>query len=503
MLDGRSSVAPALRLGLALLVCGPLCLFGPRLCAQSPPRSGPSAGGSSAVAPYRGPQFEPIGPQILVAGVRVVGNETVPNTKIQSLIRTRRDRAFDPEVVQSDVRALVASGMFRDVRTYTEPTAEGMLVTFQLFERPTIHEIQFVGNRGITDKALKKQAGLKVGDALNFYTVEEARRKIEDFYQSKGYAKTRVNILEGDKPQDRRVVLQIDEGQIHRIFDVDFVGNTIASDARLKTQIQSKPGFLWYLFGGKVDRAKIDEDIDRLTNYYRSLGFFAARIGRELRYSESGHWLNVTFVIDEGPRYVVRSASVLGNEKFDTDALTNMLELKSGLFFNSDKMNRDLNILRDLYGSQGHIFADIKADPRFLEEPGQLDLVYTIQEGEQYRVGRINVHIEGEYPHTRQNVVLNRISLQPGDIVDIRKIRDSERRLKASQLFVNEPARGVTPRIEVRPPELRDFAGSMAGGAGSPRRSSHYRGQSPDEDEPTPGVRYTDVEVFLPPDFEY
>jgi outer membrane protein insertion porin family len=284
---------------------------------------------------------------------------------------------------------------------------------------------------------------------------------------------------------------------------VDFVGNTIASDARLKTQIQSKPGFLWYLFGGKVDRAKIDEDIDRLTNYYRSLGFFAARIGRELRYSESGHWLNVTFVIDEGPRYVVRSASVLGNEKFDTDALTNMLELKSGLFFNSDKMNRDLNILRDLYGSQGHIFADIKADPRFLEEPGQLDLVYTIQEGEQYRVGRINVHIEGEYPHTRQNVVLNRISLQPGDIVDIRKIRDSERRLKASQLFVNEPARGVTPRIEVRPPELRDFAGSMAGGAGSPRRSSHYRGQSPDEDEPTPGVRYTDVEVFLPPDFEY
>jgi outer membrane protein insertion porin family len=112
-------------------------------------------------------------------------------------------------------------------------------------------------------------------------------------------------------------------------------------------------------------------------------------------------------------------------------------------------MNMDVSQLRDIYGGQGYIFADIQASPVFQDEPGQLDLVYTVEEGEQYRVGQIIVNIDGEYPHTRHSVVRNRISMAPGDIIDIREVRASERRLKASQLFQNDPVR--EPRIVVRP----------------------------------------------------
>jgi outer membrane protein insertion porin family len=120
------------------------------------------------------------------------------------------------------------------------------------------------------------------------------------------------------------------------------------------------------------------------------------------------------------------------------------------------KMNRDVNELRDTYGAQGYIFADIQAQPRFLEEPGELDLVYSIDEGKQYRVDRIVVNIDGEYPHTRHSVVRNRISVNPGDIIDIREVRASERRLKASQLFEVDPVRG--PTIAIRPRDASDGA---------------------------------------------
>jgi outer membrane protein insertion porin family len=129
----------------------------------------------------------------------------------------------------------------------------------------------------------------------------------------------------------------------------------------------------------------------------------------------------------------------------------------------------------------------VTAEPRFLEEPGQLDLVYKIKEGEAFRVGEINVHIAGEFPHTRRNVVLNRMSLRPGDLIDIRQIRDSERRLKLSQLFETEQTGGEPPRVVVRPPELKDAAIAGAGGPGA------LRGQSPD-DPPT-----YDLDVYLPP----
>lgn len=477
-------------LGAGLLV---VCVYALEAIAQAPSFQAPAgpelgAPATSAAAPR------------LVADVRIIGNRGVSEAKIYAQIRTRKDREFDPEVLQADVRRLVSTSLFRDVKTYTEDSAGGVVVTFEVFERPTIRYIKFIGNRGITDKVLLKKSGLKTGEALNLYTVEEARTKVEDFYRSKGYTKVQTSFLEGDDPKDQGVVMVIDEGNLERIAKVEFEGNTIADDARLKTQIESKPGFMYYLFKGRVDRKKIDEDIEKLTTYYRSLGYFRARIGRELEYDESGKWLTLRFVIDEGPRYVVRNVSIVGNEKFATPQLEQELRLKSGEYFNLGKMERDVSSLRDLYGAQGHIYADITADPRFLEEPGELDLIYKVKEGDVYRVGKINVHIAGEFPHTRQNVVLNRLSIRPGQIIDIREVRNSERRLKSSQLFKADPQTGEEPRIVIPPPELDE---ALANRPESAPPKPTFRGQSP---EPAPPLHTTrsqpkdiDVNVYVTP----
>ena len=182
------------------------------------------------------------------------------------------------------------------------------------------------------------------------------------------------------------------------------------------------------------------------------MGFFRARIGRELEFNEKQNWVTVTFVIDEGPRFKVRNVSVIGNTKYTSEALMAELKLKSGDYFNQAKMTADKNSLVDKYGGIGYVFADIKPGPRFLEEAAQLDLVYNISEGDRYRVGKINVVIKGDYPHTQLTTVLNRLSLKPGDIVDIREIRASERRLKASQLFEVTPATATRPKIVFNPP---------------------------------------------------
>ena len=433
-----------------------------------------------AQQPY-GPQFSAAPEQLptpqrpLVAQVRITGNETVKPDTILSYLRTRKDRQFDPETLQADKRRLTSSGLFREVRIYTQQASAGMVVTFEVFERPTIRAIEFRGNRGISDRTLMKQCGLTVGDSLNFYAIEEARRKIEDYYQTKGFPKAEISIIEGNEPEHRAAVFAVAEGPLQRIAKVEFVGNTFVSAKRLETQIQSKPGYFYYLLRGKVDRSKIEADVAKLTAYYRSFGFFKARIGRELEFDDNNKWLTLRFVIDEGPQFVVRNVSVLGNTTFDTAALEASMNLHSGEYFRQGKMDRDVNTLRDVYGGQGYIFADVKAEPRFsFENPGELDLVYNVTEGEQFRVGRINVHIAGEFPHTRESVILDRLSIRPGDIVDIREVRSSERRLKASQLFETDPQTGKEPRVVIRPPELGDTR------TATQQRPGTVRGQSPD-----------------------
>ena len=154
--------------------------------------------------------------------------------------------------------------MFRDVRIYTQRAPEGVVVTFEVFERPTIRHVKFIGNRGLSDKGLLKESGLEIGEAMNVYSIEEARRKTEELYHKKGYPHAQVVVDEGKGASDQGAVFSIYEGPLQRISSVEFVGNTIASDARLKTLTQSKPGFFWYLFRGKVDQDKIDEDLDGL-----------------------------------------------------------------------------------------------------------------------------------------------------------------------------------------------------------------------------------------------
>lgn len=434
---------------------------------------GPSGGPPAAEEPKRKliPYYEPQN-GISIQEVKIIGNRAVPTQRIESMIRTRRGRVYDPEQVQNDVRTLIGSGLFSDVRPYHRESNGGVAVTFEVFERPVVKYVHFVGNEKIKDKVLRKNLGLAVGDPLNQFGVDEARRQLAAFYREKGYSLAQVSIIKGTNSEDDGVAFRIHEGPRQRIRSTKFVGNSIASDARLKTQIKSKPGW-FYFFGGKISSEQVEQDIERLTMYYRSLGFFRARVGPQVTFDENQKWSNVRFVIDEGPRYRVNEIRLNGNQEIDSHRLMEKTELREGAYFSLARMQRDLNTLRDQYGSQGYVYADVQANPQFFEQPGIMDIVYNIKEGEQWRVGRVHVIIDGENSHTRRNVVLNRLSVKPGDIVDVREIRSSERRLQHSQLFMANPQQGVMPRIEVRP-----AAASMADERGNAGDGT-FRGQSP------------------------
>ena len=141
-------------------------------------------------------------------------------------------------------------------------------------------------------------------------------------------------------------------------------------------------------------------------------------------------------------------------------------------------MNGDVEALRELYGGQGFIFANIVAEPRFLEEPGLLDIVYKIEEGRQYYAGEIRVHYEGGTGVTRRSVALNPLSVRTGDLINVQKIRDSERRLGAANVFAPGSRIVLTPS---NPDDPNRVAGrTVGGGSGSrPPRTAGGSGSRP------------------------
>jgi outer membrane protein insertion porin family len=404
----------------------------------------------------------------IVKRVRIEGNYSTEVSKMPKL-GTCEGQPFDSHIVQEDARTLASSRKFLDVRSKLEPTPEGMIVIFRVVERPTIEEVTFVGNQEIRSQTLRKKSQLEKKQPLDPYAVEESRRRVEAYYKEKEYNHAEVTTIEGTKPNDRRVVFLVDEGTSHRTFWTIFDGNTIASSARLRSIIGADEN------GSSQDalrlnRNKIVDDEQKLYAYYRGLGFFTAKIGHELEFNESKTSLTIRYVINEGTRYSIRNVSFIGNEHFQVGQLNKELQQIAGKPFDQTALDHDLAGIRDVYGSYGYVFADIQHDLRLSEDKPELDLVYNIAEGKQYRVGPININIAGDDPHTTHATILDRMSLRPGDIVDTKKLREDERRLRFSSIFNTDPSKGSVPKIEEN--SARDGNDTSKGKSGTNERNS-------------------------------
>ncbi len=390
-----------------------------------------------------------------VIDVQILGNERYTTEKIMQQILLRPGHKFRATGLDDDILRLNQSRLFTLVEPYIRSVPGGVTVIFKVQERPVMRYLRFQGNGSIMIGTLEKECGLIPGKPFSPYDVEEGRKKIETFYNSKGYTRASVKTIQGDQKGDPGVIFLINPGPKLRIKKTDFIGNTIASDARLKTVIQSKPGFM-RIFRGELQEEALQNDIRTLEDYYRRLGFFYARIGRRvIRTSEDG-WNEVTFVIHEGPQANIREIRFVGNSQFDASMLLEDMKVFEGKPYNKDRLDMSIIKVRRRYGREGYVFADINAETKILDDPGQCDVVFSIKEGKTYRVGRVNVLIEGEFPHTQISTVLNRLSVKPGDLVNVYELQQSERRLKSSQLFAVDAAQGKMPKIVYAPPELQE-----------------------------------------------
>jgi outer membrane protein insertion porin family len=450
--------------------------------ASGPELANRGRNNNAPTAPVRGILAAPTVEKVIE--VRVTGNRVVPVAKIMQSLHTRVGRFYDPDVVASDVRRLWATRQFIQVKPLKEQVPGGVIVTFEVGERATVRYVKFVGNEKLHIDRLERKVNIKIGAPLDSHAVKRGKVGIEEIYQKNGFFKARVDVVEGLKRYDLGVVYKINEGPAPKIRWISFVGNELATDARLRSVIKTKMPILW-AWKGWLDYESIDRDVQLLTNYYKDLGYFRARVGREIDYSGEGGWASVKFVIDEGPRYRVRSVSFRGNDRFNAAQLAQGLELNVGDEFSKVRMTKDRSKVVDQYGALGYIEADIEAEPRLLEEQPELDLVYHIREGAVYRVARINVHIEGDDPHTKITTALNRIALRPGEIVDTRKLRASQRRLRAAGIFASNPAQGSVPRISYNlrtsPPVGLAFTDLAPNRRVVTNPLPNVRGQSPNE----------------------
>ncbi len=416
-----------------------------------------------------------------IEAIVVEGNITIPTAAILQKLKTQAGRKATPAQIQEDLRTLLRTRWFFTVEPKYRRTDKGLTLVLTVIERPIVRSIKYLGASEIKPKKLAEETGLKVGSPYDMSANKESAKRLESYYHDQGYTEATVDLISGDKPEQRDVVFRVHEGVSQKVVWRYFVGNTSVSSERLAMELKTTPAYVF--IGGKFDPTNLAEDVAGVRKYYENLGFFDAKVQPAVEYSKDRKWIYLRYTVQEGLQYRIRNFSMMGNRQFKTDELLKAIKTHEGQFYNAFTIKKDIEKIKKKYDVLGYTYMTVEVVPRYLEQPGMIDLVLRVDEDKPYYIRRITIHIEGDHPRTKRALAYNYLRVAPGDLADPSQIQNTRKYLSGAQVFkadetTKSPVKIVMKRVTdeqdaanlaVRGQSGDDPVPSLLGPPGSPR----------------------------------
>ena len=403
-----------------------------------------------------------------VNSIVVEGNRRVEADTIRSYFRPGPGGRLGPEQEDEALKAMVATGLFSDVRI----SHSGGRIVVTVAENPVINRVAFEGNKKAKDDQLQAETQSKPRGTLSRPTVQADVQRIIEIYHRSGRFDVSVSPKIIELPNNRvDLVFEIKEGDKTGIKDIVFVGAKAFSHGRLKDVIKtSASNLLSFLQTTDIyDADRIEADRDLLRRFYLKHGYADVRIISAVgEYDAAKKGFVVTFTIDEGSQYRVGTVDVVSNVRaIDPAVLRNQVKLSPGNVYNADLVERSVESMTIQAARQGYAFANVRprGDRNF--ETKTINLVFVVEEGARAYIERIN--IRGN-TRTRDYVIRREFDLGEGDAYNRALIDRAERRLKNLNYFksvkiTNEPGSApdrVVVNVNVEEQATGEF--SISGG---------------------------------------
>lgn len=275
-----------------------------------------------------------------------------------------------------------------------------MLISVDRGDRVKVRSISFEGNDVYKPKKLRKKfKKTRVELPGRFWKrskyiatdYDEDLKELLDFYKEKGYRDARIvsdSIIVDDNKID--VVIKLQEGNKYYFGDVDFIGNSVYSDAQLRRILGIKPGDT---YNGVLLRKRIADqtkpDGDDLTNLYQNNGYLFSSIN-PVEVSAANDTINFEIRITEGKPAYFNRISVRGNDRTNDHVIFREIRTRPGELYSKDKVVRSVRELGQLgFFDPEQISPDFKdVDPN----AGTVDIEYGLVEK-----GASQIELQGGY----------------------------------------------------------------------------------------------------------
>src|SRR6266536_5091933 len=316
----------------------------------------------ATVARAQAPQAAapPAPPIVRSIDVEYTGPGTVSRERILAQMRTRVGQPYSNEIVEDDIAALYKTGSIQNVRIFAQPQGDGVKVIVAVQTRSILREIVIDGAERVKAQRLRKEIKLKLNQPVNEQQLEEARQKIIEVYQGRGFTDVSVQFRVDPIDEKRgtaRVVYTVNEGVKGAVRQVHFEGNAHFSEKVLRKQMKTRAKTLVYFLdkSGRFDEVQLAQDLDKVREFYQNHGYIDVEIKNVRRERTEKGPMIITIVIAEGPQYHVRKLTVTGYQHAREDKIRGLLKMKEGSVYSPKQLRDDAKAVADAYGSGGYV----------------------------------------------------------------------------------------------------------------------------------------------------
>lgn len=431
------------------------------------------------------------------------GPELTERARAEALNATRTVRGdlFSAAALGEDVRRLTRLGLFSTVETFAGLNDDGSVtVVFELAERSLVSDVQVVGNTRLNDIEIAAVVDVISGTPVDRFQIDRSARRIEDLYRTKGYYAARVTVDEEELADGGILIYRVSEGDRLKITALRFEGNAAFNTTQLRRELQTKPANLFRK--GQLDDDKLATDIGNLISFYRDRGYLDVRADRIIQPSPNGREAIVTYVIEEGPPYTLRSVQIdtqtTGGEPIlSREQVSGLIAIKPGNVYSIRLLDESVKTIINAHGQMGYANAQVARVERRDPDKPVVDLIFVIDEGPRSRVGEII--IQGN-DLTRQEVVRRQVQVRPMRPLDTTAIERTERQLRRLRLFNDRPTgiriTPLDPGVEFYS-EVWDDNAQRTPGDGEPGAAPDAgRGDSQNADLPPTDLTFSNPEQY-------
>lgn len=406
-----------------------------------------------------------------VKDIRVEGIQRTEAGTVFGYLPVKVGETMTDEKAAQAVKALFATGFFKDVRL----EIEGGVLVVVVEERPAIAAVDFVGMKEFDKDAIRKslrEVGLAESRIFDRAVVERAEQELKRQYLSRGYYATTVTTTITPLERNRvGVNFSVDEGQIAKIRQINIIGNNVFKEKELLGLLNLRtPDWLsWYTKNDQYSKQKLSADLEILRSYYLDRGYLEFSVdSTQVSISPDKRDIYITVNVTEGEKYTVSSVKLAGDMILPEDKIKPLVKVKPGDIYSRERMTDTTKAITDKLGNEGYAFANVNAAPELDKEKREVAFTVYVDPGRRVYVRNINVTGNTK---TRDEVVRQEMRQMEGAWYDAERINKSKQRVDRLAYFddvsVETPAvPGTSDQVDVNVKVKEKPSGFVMLGAG-------------------------------------